>query len=127
MSDGFDHITFATLLGGAVALMKVLEKLIEWAAKKMNGKDSHATVVQLDPEVSRMLRETYERTAHVNELATKTDNDGIPMMYTPRSAIELQRQTAEALRDVTHSCERISKNVDSNSEKIDQILTAVKK
>ncbi len=118
-TSGGSHALLATLMALAVGLVKVLEKLADWFMKR--GKEEKAMVIaSLDAEASRMVRETYEKNSAVHQVVSRTDNDGIPMVYTPRSYLDNQLRMAEALRDV-------AKNTDSNAEKIDEILRSLKR
>jgi hypothetical protein len=118
-TSGGSHALLATLIALAMGLVKVLEKFADWLMKR--GKDDKSTMVaSLDAEASRMVRETYEKGADVHQVVSRTDNDGIPMVYTPRSYLDNQLRMAEALRDV-------SKGTESNAEKIDEILRSLKK
>lgn len=116
---GGDHAILATAMALAMGLVKVIEKLADWLMKR--GKDEKSTVVaSLDAEASRMVRETYEKGGDVHQVVSRTDNDGIPMVYTPRSYLDNQLRMAEALRDV-------SKQSESTAQKIDDILRELKK
>lgn len=118
-TSGGSHALLATLMALAVGLVKVLEKVADWLMKR--GKDDKATVVaSLDAEASRMVRETYEKNGDVHQVISRTDNDGVPLVYTPRSYLDNQLRMAEALRDV-------SKESESTAKKIDDILASLKK
>ncbi|HEU5118862.1 MAG TPA: hypothetical protein VFT74_19875, partial [Isosphaeraceae bacterium] len=114
--DASDHAVLGALLGIALGFVRIVEAVIEWAAKKMgNGKshggnpsaNGHTMMVTLDPESSRMIRETYERTANVQDIVQRRDPDGTPLVYMPRSFGDTQQRTLELVRDVSQSQERV--------------------
>lgn len=118
-TSGGSHALLATMMALAVGLVKVIEKLTDWLMKR--GKEDKSTVVaSLDSEASRMVRETYEKGTDVHQVVSRTDNDGVPLVYTPRSYLDNQLRMAEALRDV-------SKESASTAKKIDEILSSLKK
>src|SRR5258708_30131490 len=131
-----EHGMLASLIGLAFGFIKILENLALWGIKRMkNSKESGSgnVTVRLDADVSRMVRETHERAVRADSILCKTDNDGIPMVFTPRSLMENQLRMAEALRDVGSSCERINSNIErvahrqeGQGEKLDEILDQVK-
>lgn len=113
---GGDHALLATMMALAMGLVKVLEKLADY----LMGKKSKEIKAVLDEETARALRDTNDRMHHTDEIVSLRDNDGIPMVYTPRSYLDNQLRMAEALRDV-------SRESQSTSEKIDEILRSLKR
>lgn len=123
--DTGDHAMIGMAMAIALGLVKALESLITWAVKRSkNGGKEEVTKVELGSEPSRMIRETYESTKHVDEIISLRDHDGVPMVYTPRSALENQLKMAEALRDLSR--DTVSRQ-DAISKKIDEVLSSIKK
>jgi hypothetical protein len=119
-----DHALFTSAMAIALVLVKVLEKCFDWVTKRVSGGKDGATKVELGDEPSRMIRETYEQSKHTDEIVSIRDNDGIPMVYTPRSSLENQLKMAEALRDMSKDTVSSSEEL---SRKIDEVLAEIKK
>ena len=123
--DAGDHAILTSALAIALVLVKVLEKAFDWVTKKISKeKEGGVSKVELAAEPSRMIRETYEQTKHTDEILSVRDGDGIPMTYTPRSALENQLKMAEALRDMSRDTVNTSEQI---SKKIDEVLAEIKK
>lgn len=120
--DFTDHLTLASLLSVAVIVMKTAEKFFEWASKKVGRGEKNIVIVQLDPESSRMIRETHENTLHVTDLISVRDHDGTPMVYSSRTASENVQLIAAAMQDVSKSQERLASTLDKVEEKQDKAV-----
>lgn len=120
--DAHDHVSIGAITAGAIGLVKIMESLVSWASKKVRpGKEKQEVTLAVEP--SRMLRETYEHASHVSNIVSLRDGDGIPMVYTPRSALQNQLKMAEAIRDI--EVEHRSNHLEV-SRKIDEILSSLK-
>jgi hypothetical protein len=123
--DASDHAILTSALAIALMLVKVLEKSFDWVTKKLTKeKEGGTSRVELAEEPSRMIRETYESARRVDEISSVRDHDGIPMVYTPRSALENQLKMAEALRDMSRDTVSSQEEI---SRKIDEVLAEIKK
>jgi nitrate reductase NapAB chaperone NapD len=126
--DFQDGAAMAGLISVIVALAKVIEALVgKVASSRKKDKENSVpeaekpVIVQLDPESSRMLRETYESTRNLENIVYLKDKDGVPLVYSPRSMTENVVQIATSMRDVVttqertvHVLERIEDKVDDN-------------
>jgi hypothetical protein len=121
-----DHAMIATAMAIALGLVKALESLITWAVKRSRGKVETARV-ELGSEPSRMIRETYEATGKIGEIVSLRDGDGVPLVYTPRSALETNVKMAEAIRDLSRDQELECTSRVELTRKIDEILATIKK
>lgn len=89
-AEGFgEHAIIAGILGIAVALVRIVERLVDKVLEKKNGKNGvhRPVIVQLDPEVSRVVKETGECVADIHRISVRTDQDGTPLVYGPRHEI----------------------------------------
>jgi hypothetical protein len=114
--------TTVALIMLAVALVKIVDKLVDWVGKKMNGRNGHhKTVVQLDAEMSRIIHETHLRTSATSDIVSVKDQSGAPMVYTPRSLVEDSRKTVEHMRDLSYVIQRLVDRVEGVEDKVDDI------
>ena len=130
-----DHLTLASLMSAAIVAMKFAEKFFDWAGKKLSKseKGEKVVVVQLDPEVSRMIRETHDKAGHVSDVVSVLDTNGTPMVYSSRTTSENVQLVAAAMKEVSHSAERLASTLDkveentreaiSNTEAILQVVS----
>jgi ABC-type transporter Mla subunit MlaD len=107
----------------AMGLVKVLEKVFDWASNR-KGKEIKAV---LDGDTARTLRETNEQVRHTSDIIGLRDNDGIPMVYTPRSYLDNQLKMTEALRDLSQNQDTTTSQLEATNKKIDEILASIKK
>ena len=126
--DISNEATVAALLGLTIGLVKVIERLVDWALnsrKKSNGNgvsngtNGHKTYVQLDPETTAYLRELQEKIHDIHATVAVKDSEGIPMMYSSRANNEDIKQVALCLRDVSNNQERIAETLEKTSERIE--------
>ena len=130
--------TIAGLLALAMGLLKVLEVFGGWLVKKMSpdkeGSEKKVVVVQLDPEVSRLIHDTHDKVIRLHDINNVKDHDGIPLVYSSRTMAENVSAVAAAVRDVSSSQEKIvdvlkelDDKVEDNGDKLDDVLKAVVK
>jgi len=123
--DAADHAIITSAMAIALVIVKILERSVDWITKKLTKeKEGGVSRVELAAEPSRMIRETYEQTKHADEILSVRDGDGIPMVYTPRSALDNQLKMAEALRDMGRDTVSSQEQI---SKKIDEVLAEIKK
>jgi ABC-type transporter Mla subunit MlaD len=118
-----DHALLAGAMALAMGLVKVLEKVFDWASNR-KGKEIKAV---LDGDTARTLRETNEQVRHTSDIIGLRDNDGIPMVYTPRSYLDNQLKMTEALRDLSQNQDTTTSQLEATNKKIDEILASIKK
>lgn len=105
----------------AIGLMKVLDTVITAAVKKYsrNKNGDKVYVVQLDPEASRMIRETNENARDVVNILSVRDPDGTPLVYSSRRNDDTLAKMSESMTEVTHIQERITDNLERIEDKIE--------
>lgn len=104
-----EPVTLAALLALAMGLMEVIKQLVGWLGKKITGKDGSQTLlVQLDPEVSRIIHESGRQVEAMANVVFKTDNDGVPLVYSDRKAESSISTLADSMRDLTNAQERLA-------------------
>ena len=105
-----EPVTIAALVALAMGLMEVIKQLVGWLGKKLSGKDAaHQTLlVQLDPEVSRIIHESGEQVKAMSAVVFKTDNDGVPLVYSDRKAEENISRLASSMTVLTDAQNRLA-------------------
>ena len=105
-----DSVTVAAFVALAMGLMEIIKQLVNWLGKKITGKDKDAAtlMVQLDPEVSRIIHESGEQMKTVSSIIGRTDGDGIPLVYSDRKAEENVSRLAEMMKDLADSQRRLA-------------------
>jgi len=109
-ASSMDSVTVAALIALAMGMMEVIKQLVSWIGKKITGKDRDGTtlMVQLDPEVSRIIHESGEQVKAMSALVSRTDNDGVPLVYSDRKSEENVGKLAELMKDLTDSQRRLA-------------------
>lgn len=108
----------AAIIALALGLLKVVEILVGWIVKKFNHGDkapTAVTIVQLDPEASRMIRETNEMVADIHSAVDRTDPDGSLLIYGPRGLVH----------DALAALGSIDSKIDTLGKQNDEILRIV--
>jgi hypothetical protein len=105
-----DSVTVAAFVALAMGLMEIIKQLVNWLGKKITGKDKDVTTlsVQLDPEVSRLIHESSEQVKQMSAVVFRTDNDGVPLVYSDRKAEENVSRLAELMKDLADSQRRLA-------------------
>lgn len=116
--EAADHVAMGSVFAVALAVVKMLEHLVLALVERFSAKEDKK--VELAEEPSRMIRETYENSERVHDIVGRHDDDGVPMVYTPRSSFATQQRMADALTDISNSHDRLS-------EKVDEVLSEIKK
>lgn len=136
-----DAATVAALIGAVVGLVKVLDKVVDFVGSWIKQKTTPpaqadaktaVVVVQLDAEVSRMIRDTHDKVFLMHNVVGEKDFDGVPLVYSSRSVGENVVAVAAAVRDVSSSQERIvdvlkdmDDKIDENGDKLTRALTSI--
>lgn len=106
----------AGLLALAVGLVKIVEVTIRWGLTKIKKEPKVGTskpvMVQLDPEVSKLIVETGENVRDMHMVMGRVDQDGTPMVYSSRSGIDTLREIAAMVKDAARSQERLAATLD---------------
>lgn len=118
----------AGLFALALGLVKVVEVSIAMIAKRVSGTKSEkvdkidrVVVVQLDPEVSRLIRDTHDRVHTLHDIVNVKDHDGVPMVYSSRTMAENVTLIAAAMKDVSSSQERLADVMEKIEDKVDDL------
>ena len=114
--------TTAGLIALAIGLVKIVEKLVEWVIKKMSP-DGGKNVVQLDPEMSRMVQETHARVVVMADTMSVKDGDGVPMVYSSRVIADDVRSTAMILKDISYTQQKLLDRLESLDERVSDVQT----
>lgn len=110
---GSDHALLGALMAMSVGLVKIIERLVDWmvekkkkrledeerAAKGTNG-HSNGHSAKLDEETAVALKE-------IHGIVSLKDQDGVPLVYWPRSQIATQKEIAETLCDINRSQDKM--------------------
>lgn len=121
--DASEHALLAGAMAIAVGLVKIIEKAFDW----LTSRKDRETKAVIDVETARALRETNDRVHHSDEIISLRDNDGIPMVYTPRSYLDNQLKMSEAIRDMSDAHDHTTSELERTNKKIDEILASIKK
>ena len=108
------------LIAAMAATFKVAEKLLEmlsawWTIKKnvgesngkTNGKILTPLIVQLDPQASSAIAQLLEKVTRVHEIVDAKDNDGVHLIYFPRS---FERNMSDKLCEIHQDISRITRS-----------------
>lgn len=127
--------TLAALLALTMALVKVVERLIDVGMEKIKARRPRAasgvTVVQLDADTTHIIREIAQKSSDMHAILHVRDNDGAPLVYSSRSAlsdvsdvlkevVEAQREVVDAQKNLAHTQERIIDRLETVEEKLDR-------
>lgn len=105
------------LVALTVGLVRIMEVILKWGLGKLK-KDPHPTgttkpmVVQLDPEVSKLIHETDQNVRDMHMVMGRVDQDGTPMVYSSRSGIDTLREIAAMVKETARSQERLAATLD---------------
>ena len=107
------------------ALVAVLAKMLDIAHKYITEKFNKK---QPEEELSNKLDIIIKHVEGSTNMQSSVDNEGIPLMYSPRVLVEVQKQNAELLRDSQmiqkHMCESLDK-VSDRLESVSKILSVI--
>ena len=121
---GSNHAVFASLVGLAILLAKLLELTVSWLKKKYTEDDEHhglnnvngvIPMVQLDPDTLKFFRSMQQDLEKSNAILEEhLQEEGI--------VISNVRDIASSLKDVSHSQERMSKQFDDRVDRLDSSM-----
>ena len=124
---------FTVLVTLSVSLAKVVEFLIKKALPKKDTlseiefnkiKDIYAlleTIMKKTDDDSENLKEQYEWTSELYRLHNKTDGDGVPLWYVPRSFIETQKEIVTILLSISSQMDKSTYVLDSLLKRLEEI------
>jgi hypothetical protein len=100
----FDAPVLAAIVAVVVALSKIIEMLLSKAIPKQSI---------LTDEERACLKE-------IHEVHMRVDQDGTPLVYTPRTFIEIQRDLQRTLQQIVHDQKRIADILDRLLNKLER-------
>jgi hypothetical protein len=109
----------------------VLEKAADWFMKRFFKKEDDdakkTVIVQLDPEYSILVRETYEKVKGIEGIVAFRGSDGMPMVYTSRPVViedihDDVHDVASNVIELRRDQERVLTGIDSANTKLDKAV-----
>lgn len=104
------------LVALVVGLVRIVEVILRWGLNKVQKKQAQGAskplVVQLDPEVSKIIHETDQNVRDMHMVMGRVDQDGTPMVYSSRSGIDTLREIAAMVKQAAASQERLAATLD---------------
>lgn len=107
--------TVGMLLALAIGTVKLLEKVVEWGITKIKekrskkGSNGHSNgnghSHSLDAKTIQALKEMHD-------IVQLRDSDGVPMVYWPRSQVDIQKEIVSTLHDINRSQDRMVDRLD---------------
>ena len=92
-------------VGGIFAVM-IIRSFIEYTkATKKNGNGRSGTETEKD--IKAIVVDTNDRAKAIHNTCSRADGDGIPMVYTPRSMVECQKEIVRTQERIALSQERM--------------------
>ena len=115
-----DTVLMQLGVGGIFAVL-VIRSFVDFAkAMKKNG-NGHSSGTETEKDIKAIVIDTNDRTKAVHGICSQTDGAGIPMVYTPRSMIECQKDIAKTQERIALSQERITEAHKQMAETIKSI------
>lgn len=90
----------AAILSISMAIVKTVEHLVVWATTKLGWKKEQVVYAQFSPATEQLLKETHLAAHDTAAVVTRTDSDGLPLVYGPR----------EEVRDILDALDRRRSN-----------------
>jgi hypothetical protein len=97
--------TLAVLVAVCMALLKIIERLLDWVGDKVFKKKD-------DDDCPG-----DEQIGQIHSIVTKLDLDGTPMVYSSRSNSAMLKSVVDVVRDVSNSQERIAQVLEKMSDR----------
>lgn len=118
----------AALIGLAVTLAKIVEKLIDLGYNKFKKPEDDTA------EFKTLMKEMHSMIKTISELTNRVDINGLPMVFFPRNIESRQLESLNLLNDASHTQINVTKILDKLADKVididkkqDQILYEVRK
>jgi len=121
-----DNVLLQLGVGGIFAVLIIREfvNLMTKMKGKSNG-NGNSSDSQILKDVRLTTADTNDKVKGLYSMHSKTDNDGIPVWYMPRSFVEAQKEmartqadTVNVIRDVVRTQEQMCETMRSIDEKI---------
>jgi uncharacterized protein YukE len=110
-----EMLTGAIVVGGAA--VKLIGTLVDQVIRKYSPQKEQT--LTLDPVISQMLGVVASKVGDIDVLLTKTDNEGIPMVYSSRQLTEYSKVMAKDLAELAHHQVEIAQELKSFKEKFE--------
>lgn len=118
--------TLALSAAGAVVGVEVLKKLIMdkvFPPKDFNPKD-RVLLHEMHAEITSMrtlVTESYSKVIELHSMHDVKDNDGVPLVYVPRSWGKTQEETLNVSKDIAFSQRETAKALESVTRVIERL------
>jgi ABC-type Zn2+ transport system substrate-binding protein/surface adhesin len=124
---------FTVLVTLSVSLTKVVEFLIKKALPKKETlseiefnkiKDIHAlleTIIKKKDDDEENMKEQHEWVSELHRLHSKSDADGVPLWYVPRSFIETQKEIVTILLNISSQMDKSTYILDSLLKRLEEL------
>ena len=111
-----DTATIAALVGLSIGLVKVLELSLKWIFNKIkpNSNNNEDTIKVFYEDTTGILKELQEQGSKHGEALDEHLKDD-------KQVLSIMRDTAQCLKDVSHSQERIVLKLDRMDDRLDKI------
>jgi len=101
----------------ALMLIKALTEMLK-AAKSKNGNGSKTPEApQVCKDIKEMTIETLDKVKGLHSMHNKTDSDGLPVWYMPRSMVKAQQEIAKTQEQTTIHLKSLADSVKELCEK----------
>ncbi len=127
-------------VAGAIALGTILAKIIDFLVRKITTKDkvlSDAETLKFEDIYLKMIsvhskiendtlltEDEHRWMQELHHQHSKTDKDGIPLWYVPRSFIDSQREIVDILNNIYSHQEKSTYVLESVLKKLEEIDTS---
>jgi len=117
-----DNVMIQLGVGGIFAVL-VIRSFVEFVkAMKKNGNGSSET----ERDIKAIVIDTNDKAKALHSMCSRTDGDGIPMVYTPRSIVECQKEVVKTQERIALSQERMAETQKQMAETIKSIKDKVR-
>jgi len=83
------------------------------------GKVIEILILRSSPKKSVLMDQERDSLKHMNEILSKTDTDGTPLVYVPRSWAEIQKDMQNVMTKVVNDQRRIADILDRIEKKLE--------
>ena len=105
-------------IGIALGLVEVIKLLISYFVKRPNAEPRNGS--SLTTAEREALFGTYKLIEKVTEILSAKDEDGLPLVYTPRSFIKLQSELVDTQQRIVFLMEVQTKLLEKLESKMDE-------
>ena len=118
-----DSVLLQLGVGGIFAVL-IIREFVNLVAK-LKGKNGNGNGSQTLSDIKQIAIDTNDKTKALHSLHSKTDGDGVPMVYSPRSIVadqkemaKTQNKTAEHMRDISMTQTQMADTMKEIKEKV---------